>query len=359
MTGRGLLVMMCAMNGLVRPLSLATALAIVAYAGAASAGVGPGCDVSCPDKDGDGFVACSCAAREPCDCNDADPMIFPGAPEACDSPRDSNCNGALAESCGRLKGCANGMCLPECRDLDDFGCAPRSTLTRQPNGACLCVPDDCAVYGCGPGQTCDLVTRTCAPSCHPGVRCPFGQICRGFGCADPCEGITCERGSVCARGVCVASCDCPGTTACAGGLACDPGAGGRCVEPACVGVRCPAANHCVAGRCVDDCDGVECPPRLFCRHVASGDAIVARCVDLCAKVKCDPLSYCDYVTGTCATYPLPDAGSFVPVDSPYEDLTLLGAGVRCSATNGVAGAAAPIGLVVAAAIGLRWRRRRR
>lgn len=340
-------------------LALATILLVAAWPGAASAAPGPGCNAKCADQDGDGFASCTCAAKDPCDCNDADPLVFPGAPEACDGPRDLNCNGALAESCGRLKGCANGMCLPECKDLDDFGCAPRSTLTRQPNGACLCVPDDCAVYGCGPGQTCDVATKTCVSNCNPGVRCPAGQICRGFGCADPCEGVACERGSVCERGVCVPSCDCPSVSACPTGLACDPGRDGRCVEPACVGVPCPAATHCAAGRCVDDCDGVVCPPRLYCRHVAVGDSIAARCVDLCAKVRCDRLSYCDFTTGACETYPLPDAGTFHADDAPVEDLVFVGTGVRCSAAAGVVGVATPSGLVVAAAIALRLRRRRR
>lgn len=362
MTGRIFRAMMRAMAALRNRLATCAAFALaLASARPASGATGPGCDVSCADQDGDGFPSCACAARDPCDCNDSDPLVFPGAPEACDSPRDRNCNGAVGESCGKGRGCAIGQCLPECKDLDDFGCAPRSTLTRQPSGQCLCVPDDCAVYGCGPGLTCDVAARVCVPNCNPGVACPFGQICRGFGCVDPCAGVACERGAVCERGACVPSCDCPAARACPAGLACDPGANaGRCVQPACVGATCPGASHCVGGRCVDDCDGVVCPPRLFCRHVAAGDVIVAACVDLCAKVRCDALSTCDYRDGTCVTNPLPDAGQLRPVDeTPREELTVLGAGFRCTAAHGAAGASAPVLVFALAQIALAVRRRRR
>ena len=42
------------------------------------------------DGDGDGYTV------EAGDCNDADPAVYPGAPEACDGI-DNNCNGGIDE----------------------------------------------------------------------------------------------------------------------------------------------------------------------------------------------------------------------------------------------------------------------
>src|SRR6185436_6121835 len=54
----------------------------------------------CPDADGDHYVDCNCPGHPPiCDCNDADPGIHPGAPEACDSTVDYNCDGMKGTPC--------------------------------------------------------------------------------------------------------------------------------------------------------------------------------------------------------------------------------------------------------------------
>jgi hypothetical protein len=280
---------------------------------AARATPGPACDAGvCADGDGDGFPACPCAASAACDCDDGDPTTFPGAPETCDAPSDRNCNGIPAAVCPAAHRCLASVCVPECRPLDDFGCDPRSACEVR-GGFRLCVPRDCSVFGCPPGTTCDDAEQ-CVPLCHPGVRCPFGQRCRGVGCVDPCEGVACAAGAACVDGICAPACDCPGPP-CAGGTICDP-ARGTCIEAGCLGVACPAGTHCEGGLCADDCKDVVCPPQRVCR--VAGDPARGRCVDLCSPSPCAATDACDWRTGVCTPPPPADGG----LVDPQADLTL-------------------------------------
>lgn len=298
------------------------------------------CDVDggvCPDDDHDGVAACGCPwAGTPCDCDDTDPTVFPGAPESCDAPKDNNCNGVGPDVCPKKKGCLGSVCVPECIPLDDFGCAVGSTFARQPNGQCLCAPSDCTLFGCPPGSTCDA-DKKCVPSCPPEVRCPHGEVCRGFGCVDPCAGITCPANAVCSEGLCIPSCLCH---ACPQGETCDLGAPvPACVETACVGVKCGTGQHCEHGTCVDDCDGVVCPPMRVCRRVSvNGAPAKGECVDLCAPSPCKPGFACNWKDGSCTPLPTADGGLVLPAFEG-EYLEVAGAGWRCSA-SGAFGASA-------------------
>jgi hypothetical protein len=317
------------------------------------------CDAgaACADVDRDGFVACGCAgAGTPCDCDDADPTVFPGAPEACDSRKDNDCSGVVADPCPTKRGCLGSVCVPECVRLDDFGCLAGSTFATQADGRCLCAPPDCTFFGCPPGSTCDD-SKTCVPTCNAGVRCPRGQRCRGFGCVDACAEITCPDGGVCDDGRCVASCTC-----CPQGESCDGApAAERCVETACAGVRCAAGSHCARGACVDDCEGVVCPPLRVCRRVSTNGAPVrGECVDLCSPSPCQPGFAGDWRSGACTPLPGADGGLAAPEDS-IERLEVAGAGWLCT-TSGLARASAmtmatTFGIVVS--LVLRRRRRSR
>lgn len=55
----------------------------------------PACDIipPCTDEDDDGF----CAEED--DCNDSDPLVKPGAEEACGDEIDNNCNDRVDEDC--------------------------------------------------------------------------------------------------------------------------------------------------------------------------------------------------------------------------------------------------------------------
>jgi hypothetical protein len=320
------------------------------------------CDagIVCPDDDNDGFAACGCPwSGTPCDCDDADPTVFPGAPETCDSTKDNNCSGVAADPCPKKKGCLGSACVPECVPFDDFGCPGRSGFARAPDsGTCLCQPEDCTVFGCPAGLTCDD-SKACVANCNPSVRCPHGQICRGFGCVDPCGEVTCPDGTVCDRGRCLPSCACNPGASCPPGETCDLSAPvPACVEAACVGVRCPAGAHCEQGACVDDCEGVVCPPKRVCKKVSvNGGPTQPKCVDLCSPSPCNVGEACEWRTGICTPIPLPEGGLLIP-PSEVDPLEVAGAGWLCT-TAGLARASAITVVTSAGAVLVFALRRRR
>lgn len=352
---------MAASSGL-RVRRLALALAAASLLAAPDARGDLACDAGavCPDADGDGFAACGCAwSGTPCDCDDGDPAVHPGAPERCDSDRDLDCSGVAPDACPRKKGCYQSACVPECLPLDDFGCAIGSTFAKSADGkTCLCAPTDCTLFGCPAGLVCDE-SASCVPICHPGVRCPAGQICRGTGCVDPCAEVTCPEGAVCRRGLCLPSCACDPGRSCPPGEACDVGATpATCTDPACVGVRCPEGEHCERGVCIADCEGVVCPPMRVCRRVSvNGAAAQPRCVDLCHPSPCKPGFACSWRTGACTALPHSDGG--LVSDEPQLDVLELGGGAwLCSGAPGPARALGAASAVTAIALAFAYVRRR-
>ncbi|MBS2012040.1 MAG: putative metal-binding motif-containing protein [Deltaproteobacteria bacterium] len=322
-----------AASRLAAAVSVAAALTLDAGAAAAQ----PACDagVACTDRDGDGFMPCACAPPGvACDCNDDDATVFPGAPERCDGPADKSCNGVV-DPCGPKTGCVAGACVPECLPLDDFGCITGSRLTTI-GGRCLCVPDDCSVFGCPPGETCDDEKR-CVPNCHAGVRCPPGEICRGKGCVDPCAGVACPSGA-CIGGVCLPV---------------------ECRDATCDGVRCAAGSHCEKGACVTDCTGVVCPPERICRSVDAGNgATRGACLDLCSPDPCPIDKACDWRSGTC-TPKATREGGLLGEDEARELLLVAGAGWSCDVGRAAGLSAGSLVLGAIAIVALRARRRAR
>jgi hypothetical protein len=308
----------------------------------AFAAAGPGCDAgSCADNDGDGFISCACAPPgQTCDCDDNDPKTYPGAPEACNAGKDLACNGpGVGDEAGSKcplfgYGCLGDLCVPRCRNLDDFGCDNGSSCIR--NAATnerLCKPIDCTAFGCPPGFTCDDA-KNCVPNCPPDVKCPFGQTCRGFACVDNCAGVSCALGAVCAAkdGRCVPSCGCSGAT-CAGNETCDLDASvPSCIETACIGVACPEGQHCTGGACVEDCKDVVCPPERLCRVVArDGGRARGECVDLCNPDPCKAPDTCEWRDAGCIP-PSVDEGGLVSAGNRggASDIRFVGGGGGCS-----------------------------
>jgi hypothetical protein len=288
----------------------------------------------CPDMDGDGYVDCNCPSKPAvCDCNDADPNVHPGAPEACDSP-DVNCD-SKPGACAAGLSCHESTCVPGCSDKGE-PCPFGSSCTQTPGGM-LCVPSDCTVGNCPAGSVCDAGSKKCVPACE-GVVCPQGQKCASGSCVDPCANIACPGSLVCEDGKCKPACSCfASDVGCSDGKVCDRAVQNACVQPNCKGVQCAAGQLCdpASGACVDACAGVVCPQddnpctddvcvAGACTHQAKSDGASCEDADKCngaetcqqgvctagTKPTCDDnnpctADVCDPTKG-CVTQPLPD-----------------------------------------------------
>jgi len=84
---------------------------------------------TCEDKDGDGVKAGD-ACDPPTDCNDDDPMVKPGAAEACDS-KDNNCDGVINEG---LKNCVGTVLGGKQEPVVKFMTTMTAGVEVAPNG---------------------------------------------------------------------------------------------------------------------------------------------------------------------------------------------------------------------------------
>ncbi len=205
-------------------------------------------------QDGDSQCLCGPAglyrAARPGDCDDADPSVYPFAPEVCNDGRNDDCD-ALGDEPGALG------CLSRYRDDDgdDYG--------QLSDFQCLCAPAD-PYRALGPGDCDDA-----APAIHPAA----DETCDGLD--NDCDGATDE----------------PGATACTPYLRDSDGDGfgapgdGQCLcAPAApfvaeVGGDCNDANFDVrpgAGETCngldDDCNGVVDDPGTVGCTIYYGDA---------------------------------------------------------------------------------------
>ena len=104
------------------------------------------CTAVVRDRDGDGALDGSCGGG---DCDDGDPLVYPGHAEVCGNGKDDDCDGR--------SDCSDGDCLAEAR------CA-------------LCAPEDC---GSGSDEDCDGAVDCADDDCVEDPRCcrPTEESC--------------------------------------------------------------------------------------------------------------------------------------------------------------------------------------
>jgi hypothetical protein len=247
------------------------------------------------DRDGDG--AAGCAEGAPRDCDDTNPLVFPGNPEICNG-FDDDCDLGSVET----GSCPGGFCgtpvlggAIRCLDptrCEDVGCTMVGALCR--DGTCqLDVPDDCNAMPslCSATQICDATSGTCVDVGRDGDTCQLDGQCQSRRCYSRESLGLIDSGGICSRACCT-------DANCAAGFHCAiDGTGARgCVPsrpPDCGGTECvhqddalvfqcssssgflgggiPCSDHwqcvsnlCREGSCADPCGSVaDCPGAPF------------------------------------------------------------------------------------------------
>jgi hypothetical protein len=268
-----------------------------------------------PDVDGDGFPAAVCCNGATCgaDCDDASADVRPGATESCNGGIDDDCNG-LADA-------ADGVCVP-CRDgFAGF------------DGDCVDVDECASLAPCGVGAAiaggCTNTEGSYACACRDGFTAPAtGGTC---GDVDECAPPAAPCGGL---GACMNT---TGAYTCA----CDAGYtfdGVRCIDVD----ECATLAPCGVGAAIaDGCTNTAGSYACTCRDGFTAPATGGTCgdVDECAPpaAPCGGIGACMNTTGsyTCACDPgyASDGVRCVDVD---ECATLAPCGVGAQAVGGCA-----------------------
>jgi hypothetical protein len=201
---------------------------------------------NCLDQDGDGYG--EGPGCEGPDCDDLNPAVYPGAPEACDG-LDNNCNDQVDED------------FDFSSSLDHCGACNRACTA--PAAQAACQAGTCGIAQCPPGfvDLNGLVSDGCEYFCLPNPITSGVEVCNGID--DNCDGLIDEDFN----------------------LATDPANCGSC------GVACVAAEVatgvCQAGTCrVETCtpDRADCNA-LFgdgCEvELLNDDRHCGRCANVC------------------------------------------------------------------------------
>lgn len=240
--------------------------------------------VLCTDIDGDGFDPSQ-------DCNDANPMVYPGAPELCGDGLDNNCDGLFDESClvctdidgdgfyaqvgcgivdcDETSAAINPGALESCGDGIDNNCDGQVDEDTAHDAITYYRDNDGDGYGAG---LFDTVTACNAPQGYvfgnddcddtlPGVHPNAIESCNGED--DDCDGNVDEN---CIGGACsaqemewvnICTGECGGNADCVSSCLADQGVSEACIDAIYVAVQCVMA-HCAADPSDYECIGQFC-----------------------------------------------------------------------------------------------------
>ncbi len=227
------------------------------------------CPPGCPDLDGDGYPLARCGGT---DCDDSAAAVNPGAAEHCADGIDNDCNGLIDA--------ADGACNPACPDADgdryrDRSCGGTDCDDQDP----IIYPGGAEHCSDGVDNNCDgrtdeadpLCPSTCADADGDGYR---DVTCGGSDCDDTRAGVNPAATEICVDGL---DNDCDGRAdgadpVCPAGCADADGdgylsfvCGGQDCNDAVAQIFPGAGEHCGNG-VDDDCDGLvdgadpQCPP---------------------------------------------------------------------------------------------------
>lgn len=253
------------------------------------------------DRDRDGVPGCRDGMAG--DCDDGNPLVFPGNPETCNG-YDDDCDLRTVEtgSCpaGLLCGPPSDGSAVRCvdpGDCNDIACDPGEVCR---DGRCTVdAPDDCNTMPslCTAGQVCDRGSGTCVDVGLDGSSCQLDSECQSGRCylADSLGLL--ESARICSRACCTDA-NCAPDQYCAAS-----GSGARgCVT----GPRTPPTSCGRSG----DCGGSEC--RLASSYTfecesAGGRNGGAPCDDSaqCASGLCGADAYCLDACGAVTDCPSP------------------------------------------------------
>jgi hypothetical protein len=201
------------------------------------------------DVDEDGVPRCMDGTIR--DCDDTNPLVFPGNPEVCNG-RDDDCDLGTVEtdSCpaGRFCGVpvrGGGVRCLDPGSCDDVGGCDPGEICR--NGDCVVDVMTCLTMPslCGPEQVCDSLTGQCLDVGLDGMPCTFDEECRSGRCYQRSALGLNGDGGICSRACCTDA-NCADDQYCAA-----TGSGARGCVP---GTRRPPATCGRSG----DCPSGEC-----------------------------------------------------------------------------------------------------
>jgi alpha-tubulin suppressor-like RCC1 family protein len=252
------------------------------------------------DGDGDGVPPRVCGGS---DCNDAERLTYPGAPELCDGT-DNSCDGVvdtpLSETaCTKEQSCMAGVCLclggktecaSGCVDLDSDAqncgacsvrCARGAECTAR-RCACPAGREECGLDGCVDVSADPKHCGRCGRSCEEGSSCKAGQCVDVDECALNLH--QCGAHALCVNRAAGYGC------VCAAGYTSAPG------QLECVDIdECSSGqNDCFPGACVDSEGGFTCT----CPAGYSGDGRSCTNINECESVTCSGHGVCQDTPGS-------------------------------------------------------------